>query len=73
MGFYVAFNRFVKKGGKGVLRRFQQLSSYRNETEIWNREEFPCLREYFQGVFQLQEGHRQLFTTPPGDLVSSTS
>ena len=42
----------VKEGRFGVLRRFQQLRSYRDEIDTWNWKEIPfSVYEHFQGVF----------------------
>ena len=51
------------KGRFGVLRRFQQLRSYRDEIETRNLEEIPLSLQKVQGDIQLQKDHRQPSTT----------
>ena len=38
---YICIYIYVKEGRNLVLRRFQQLRSYHDEIETWNREEIP--------------------------------
>ena len=50
----------VKEGRFWVLRRFQQLRSYCDEIDTWNRKEIPySIYKHLQGVFQLQKDQRQ--------------
>ena len=51
----------MTKGRKEwILRRFQKLSSYRNEIETRNREEIPLSSQIVPRGFQLQKDHGRL-------------
>ena len=54
----------MAKGRKDrVLRRFQQLSSYRDDTETQNREEIPLSSRIVPRGLSVAEDHRQPPTT----------
>ena len=58
------FSLAGEEGREEFLHSFQQLRSYNDEIETWNREEIPFLSQIVPRVFQLQKEHNQPSTMP---------